>query len=104
MSNIMSIIFILAALLMTFGYTNPAYRGPSGSTEISKKSVNELIEEKTRYEEALQKTREIEEVRNGLLTKYNQVTDADRQSLSRMIPSNIDSVRLVVDVSNIASA
>lgn len=100
----MSIIFILAALGITFGYTNPAYRGSSGDPDISKKSVTELLDEKVKYESALEKTREIEEVRNGLLTKYNSVTDADRQKLTRMLPSNIDSIRLIIDVNNVASA
>ncbi len=100
----MSIIFILAALGLTFGYTNPTYRGASGSTDVSKKSVTELIEERTQYTAALQKTREIEEVRNGLLTKYNLISEADRANLGKMIPDNIDSVRLIIDINNIATA
>lgn len=100
----MSIIFILAGLVLTFSYTNPTYRGMSGNPDISKKSVVELIDEKTKYEAAIQKTKEIEEVRNGLQTKYNLITNIDKQRLDKMIPSNIDSVRLIIDVNNVASA
>ncbi|HEY9584397.1 MAG TPA: hypothetical protein VJI33_02360 [Candidatus Paceibacterota bacterium] len=100
----MSIIFILAALGITFFYTNPTYRGSSGNPDISQKSVKELLEDRIRYTAALEKTREIEEVRNGLLTRYNSITDEQREKLVRMIPDNIDSVRLIIDVNNIAAA
>lgn len=100
----MSVIFILAALGLTFGYTNPTYRGVTGNTDIAKESIKELVGEKAQYEAALQRTREIEEVRNGLLTKYNLITEFDRANLDKMVPDNIDSVRLVIDVNNIAAS
>lgn len=104
MSNIISIIFIIASLLLTFIYVSPTYNGITGSSEITKKSVKELKAEKERYVAALQKVREIEEVRNGLLTKYNAIQGSDREKLIKMVPENIDSVRLIIDINNIASA
>lgn len=99
----MSVIFILAALGITFGYTSSTYRGVSGNSDISKKSVKELIEEKNKYKAAMEKVREIEEVRNGFITKRNLIKDTDNAKLNKMIPDNIDSVRLIIDVNNIAA-
>lgn len=98
----MSIIFILASLGVTFGYAYPRYNSMTGSSELEAKSVKELKDSVIQYEAALEKTREIEEVRNGLLTKYNSITEADRVRIEKMMPDNIDSVRMVIDINNIA--
>jgi Tfp pilus assembly protein PilO len=103
MSNIISIIFILAALGLTFGYTYPRYNSLTGSPDLAAKSVVELKEAQIQYEEALRKTAEIEEIRNGLLTRYNSISEADRARINKLMPDNIDSVRLVVDINNTAS-
>ncbi len=103
MSNTISIIFIIASLLLTFMYVNPTYNGITGNSENSKKSIKELKVEKERYLEALEKVREIERVRDGLLAKYNAIQGSDREKLSKMVPENIDSVRLIIDINNIAA-
>lgn len=99
----MSIIFILAALGLTFGYTNPKYSAAHIAGDLNRKSVKELQAEKLKYEAALVKTAEIEEARQGLLTKYNTVTKEDRERLLKIVPDTIDSVRLIIDVNNIAA-
>lgn len=104
MSNIMSIIFILAALGITFGYTSPKYNSTTANSDLTADGVAELKNLRTEYEAAIQKAAEIEEVRNGLLTKYNSISNADRDRISKLIPDNIDSVRLVIDINNIASS
>jgi Tfp pilus assembly protein PilO len=99
----MSIIFFLAALGITFGYVGPTYRGVTSGADLAKKSIKELQAEKLRYEDALSKAAEIEDVKKGLLVKYNSVTEKDREKLTKFLPDNIDFVRLIIDINNIAS-
>ena len=103
MNNIISSIIILAAVGLSLSFTYPRYNRESSSFDIKEMSVKELQVEKIRYEAALAKTREIVEVRNGLLSKYNLISETDRQRLAKLIPDNIDSVRLIIDVNNVAS-
>lgn len=100
----MSIIFILAALGISFGYTKPTYNSMTNSSDLTGKSVAELKVLQSEYQAALQKVAEIEEVRNGLLTKYNAISEEDRTKIGKLMPDNIDSVRLVININNIASS
>jgi Tfp pilus assembly protein PilO len=103
MSNAVSIIFLVVSAGIFFGYINPNYFGTTMSMDASEQSVTELKASKANYEEALNKTREIEEVRNGLLTKYNNILEENRQKMDKLLPGYIDSVRLIIDVNSIAS-
>lgn len=100
----MSIIFILAALGISFGYTKPTYNSTTNSSDLTVKSIAELKMLQSEYQDALRKVAEIEEVRNGLLTKYNAISEDDRTKISKLMPDNIDSVRLVININNIASS
>ena len=103
MSNLISILLLVASLGIYFGYSSPTYSGVTLSSDLNGKSIAELKEERARYLDALEKTREIEEVRIGLLAKYNNIPDASKESLEKLLPDHIDSVRLIIDVANIAS-
>lgn len=103
MSSIVSITLLVASVAIFFGYVSPTYRTFTGEPELGKRSVTELKEERGRYEEALAKTKEIELERTGLLEKYNQIPLADRERIEKLLPDHIDSVRLIIDVNNIAS-
>ncbi len=104
MNNAISIVLILASIGIGLFYIKPVYQGDTGGAEIEKKSVKELKIERTRYEAALTKMKEIIEIRNGKLTKYNSIKENERQKIAKMIPNNIDSIRLIIDVDNIARA
>lgn len=103
MTNLTATILILASLGLFFGYVNPTYRGATGSASLAEKSVTELREERVRYADALQKTREIEVARTGLLEKYNSIPAEDREKILKLLPDHIDSVRLIIDINNIAA-
>src|SRR3989338_5996455 len=104
MNNLTATILLLASLGLFFGYINPAYRKETGSDAVEKKSVRELTTERAEYRAALQKTREIELARIGLLAKYNGIAAANREKLERMLPDHSDTVRLVIDINTIAAA
>ena len=103
MNNLISILLLVASLGIYFGYSSPTYSGVTLSSDLNGKSIAELKEERARYLDALEMTREIEEVRIGLLAKYNNIPDASKESLEKLLPDHIDSVRLIIDVANIAS-
>src|SRR3989344_4547279 len=103
MSNIISTILIIASLGVFFGYINPAYGALTGAQELSLRSVKELKEERPRYLDAMNKTREVEEARKGLLAKYNAIPTEDRERIEKLLPDHVDSVRLIIDINNVAS-
>jgi len=104
MNNIVAVVLIISSVGLFFGYTNPLWHGDSYAQSFEDKSVKELQFDVMRYEEALNKAREIEEIRNGLLTKYNSISEEDRKRIMKFLPDHIDSVRLIIDINNIAGA
>jgi len=103
MSNTISIILIAASAGLFFGYVNPTYGGVTGNAERSMWSIQELAEERGRYADALEKTREIEQARVGLLEKYNRIPLEHRERIEKLLPDHIDSVRLIIDINTLAS-
>jgi len=103
MNNYTAIALILASLGIFFGYITPTYSKATEGADIKHKSIQELKEEHSRYDDALAKARDIEERINGLLTVYNKISAEDREKLEKLLPDHIDSVRLIIDVNNIAS-
>src|SRR3989338_7722833 len=103
MSNIISTILPISSLGVFFGYINPAYGALTGAQELTGRSVKELKEERSRYIDAMNKTREIEDARKGLLSKYNGILIEDRERIEKLLPDHIDSVRLIIDINNVAS-
>ena len=103
MSNIISIFLLIASVGIFFGYINPTYGAVTGEQNIKNRSVQELWEESGRYTDALNKTREIEKARVGLLERYNAIPLEDRERLEKLLPDHIDSVRLIIDINNAAA-
>ena len=103
MSNLISTLLLLTSAAIFFGYINPTYRGVTGKTDYKERSVFELKEEWKKYDAAITKTREIETKRTGLLERYNAIALEDRERLEKLLPDHIDSVRLIIDINNIAS-
>lgn len=103
MNNLVATFLILAALGLFFGYAHPTYRGDTGSSALSGKSVKELRQERQRYEDAFEKSREIELARTGLLEKYNGISAENREKMLKLLPDHIDSVRLIIDINTIAA-
>lgn len=104
MSNFVATAFLVIAVGIFMFYTNPRYAGMTGSTDFSKKSVKELREDEVKYREALEKTREIERVRSGLLAAYNSIAPEDLERLQRMVPDHVDTIRLILDIQRVAAS
>jgi hypothetical protein len=86
------ILFLVIAVGLFYTYLSPGYA-----------KITELGVEKSEYQEALNRVREIESVRDNLLTRYNSFSADNLSKLNTMLPDNIDNVRLVLDLSAIAS-
>ncbi|MES2087841.1 MAG: hypothetical protein V4467_02500 [Patescibacteria group bacterium] len=103
MSILVPIILIVSSIGIFFGYINPAYTAVTGSSDLTEKSVKELQSVEQDYVDALNKTAQIETVREGLLTKFNTLSLENREKIFKLLPDHIDSVRLIIDTNNIAS-
>ncbi|MCK4918444.1 MAG: type 4a pilus biogenesis protein PilO [Candidatus Pacebacteria bacterium] len=65
--------------------------------------IQVLKEEKIQYDEALNKSRELREVRDSLLSKYNRLDSENIDRLEKIIPDNIDNVKLIMEIDSMAS-
>ncbi len=91
MSNIISIVLILASAGLFFGYIDPTYA-----------FVSEQRREKADYDRALNKSKELQAERDKFLEKYNEMSEIERGDLSKLLPDNIDNVRLILDIDEMA--
>ncbi|MSU55604.1 MAG: hypothetical protein EXS46_03670 [Candidatus Taylorbacteria bacterium] len=102
MNNILPIILLVASIGIFTSYINPTYTGDTGAVDNSFKSVKELQSIKRDYDDALGRVSEIKKTKDDLETKFNSVKKEDKDKMSKLLPSNIDSVRLIIDINNIA--
>lgn len=85
------LILAAAAIGLFVMYTNPTY-----------KDAQVLAVQANAYEEALQKAQELRTVRDELLAKRNAFSANDVAKLERILPDNVDNIRLIIDINNIA--
>jgi len=88
---IISIMAFVVAAALFLGYTRPAYE-----------KVQSVKGDIGQFDEALQKSRELQELKQGLLSRYNTFSEADLLRLRKLLPDHVDNVRLVLDLDNLA--
>lgn len=98
MNIIAPIFLVLAAVGIFYGYINPNYRGENIPTNI----VN-LLNERKQYAELLANSNSLIAERNRLVKKNNDLSGSDLERLKKLLPDNIDNVRLIIDIDSIAS-
>jgi hypothetical protein len=91
MRLLIPIILVIAAGLLFFIYTDPKYQ-----------EVKELRAQEAEYNQALTQARELQEVRNKLISKRNTFSPDDLRKLERLLPDNVDNIRLIIDIDTIA--
>lgn len=74
-----------------FSYIHPAYTETGNLKEVYKE-----------YDNALTKSKELREIRQELLTKYNSFSEENIQRIEKLLPDNIDNVRLIMEINQIA--
>ena len=85
------LILVAAAIGLFVVYTNPTYQ--------SSKTVTAQV---AQYQDALDKASELRKIRDDLLQKRAALTDDQVARLQHMLPDNVDSIRLIIDINNIA--
>jgi Tfp pilus assembly protein PilO len=86
------ILFILLSIGLFFMYIDPTYV-----------DIKKTLTEEEKFDKALDKSKELEEIRDKLLLKYNAFSTDDLNRLTKLLPDNVDNVRLVLDIDHIAS-
>ncbi|MBU1046226.1 type 4a pilus biogenesis protein PilO [Patescibacteria group bacterium] len=66
-------------------------------------NIQALKIKKTQYDEALDKSKELRNVRDSLLSQYNSFDPENVSKLEKIIPDNVDNVRLVMEIDSLAS-
>ncbi len=89
---ILSFIFIAASASLVFGYVKPTF------------DEAENIKDNTiKYDKALNKAKEIQDLKRSLLSRYNLFAGTNLNKLEKLLPDHVDNVRLVLDIDGIAS-
>lgn len=86
------IVFIIAAVGLFYTYIDPIYN-----------NIQTLLENEARFDEALDKSRELLALRDSLLVKRNAFSANDLDRLNKLLPDHVDNVRLALDLDGIAS-
>lgn len=75
-----------------FVYTKPTYD-----------NIDTLKAEISQFDSALDKSKEMQELKRSLLSRYNTFTSEQLNRLGRLLPDHVDNVRLVLDLDSLAS-
>jgi hypothetical protein len=92
---LLPLILVAAAIGLFVLYVNPTYQGPDG--------IKALKAQQASYDDALNKSQELKKVRDTLISRYNAFTPENKEKLQAILPDNVDNIRLVIDINNIAS-
>lgn len=55
------------------------------------------------YEQALLNAEKLVKLRDKVLAQYNNIPAEDRERLDKMLPDNVDNVRLIIDTNGVAA-
>ncbi len=91
MSKIISIILIIVSAGLFFGYIDPTYT-----------KIRALAVEKADYDRALNNSKALQAERDKFLDKFNHIAPSDTAKLAKVLPDNIDNVRLIIDIDEMA--
>ena len=90
--------FVMPAILtgigvaVFFAFTNPIYN-----------DISSLRAQSSSYNQALSNSKALENERDKLTAKYNSINPDNLIKLQKLLPGNIDNIRLVLEIEQIAS-
>lgn len=67
------------------------------------KEIKILKNDFGQYQEALNKSKELRSVRDSLLSKYNAVDFEKIDRLEKLVPDNVNNVRMIMEIDSVAS-
>jgi Tfp pilus assembly protein PilO len=86
------VVLLAAAIGLFVLYTNPNYQ-----------TIKELSVQAASYDDALNKSAELRGLRDKLLSTRATFSNDDVVKLSHVLPDNVDNIRLIIDINNIAA-
>src|SRR3990167_9463774 len=89
---VMPVILIGISIVAFFMFTNPIYN-----------NITLLRAEVASYNQALSNSKALENERDKLTAKYNSINPDNLIKLQKLLPGNIDNIRLVLEIEQIAS-
>ncbi|MBI3573849.1 hypothetical protein HY090_02260 [Candidatus Kaiserbacteria bacterium] len=92
MKLFLPVLFLIIAGGIFFWYIDPTYT-----------HVRDLLAQQSQYDEALGKARELQDVRDQLLARYNTFSQDDLIRLQKLLPDHVDNVRLILDLDAMAA-
>ncbi len=92
MKNLFAILLIGTAIGLFYYFIDPTYQ-----------EAKELRAQEADFNEALNNTERVKEIRDQLLSKYNTFSQTDLDRLNKLLPDNVDNVRLIIEIDKIAS-
>jgi Tfp pilus assembly protein PilO len=81
----------LASLGLFFIYVDPTYA-----------IIKEQQIEKADYDRALNNSKQLQAERDKLSEKFNNMDSVDLEDIKKLLPDNIDNVRLIIDIDEMA--
>jgi Tfp pilus assembly protein PilO len=104
MGLIIPIILIISSLGIFFGYVDPNYKAAApANTDYTTWSINALGGELQNYQDIANNSQKVVEKRNTLIDKKNSIAQDSQNKLAVLLPRNIDNIRLIIEVNNIAA-
>lgn len=100
MKTIFSILFLVAAVLITFFLTVPQFT--CTKPNCSYNGITTLKANRGSYGSALISAANLESRRADLTERYNSVSPEDRQRLEALLPNNVDNIKLVLELETLA--
>src|SRR3989338_1129090 len=91
MIRLTPIILILMASGLLFVGSDPTF-----------KKLQAIQVDASRYANVLDQAKQLERIRDNLLNEYNTIDEASREKLKKLLPDEVDTVRLVMDINDIA--
>lgn len=92
MKFLLPIILLVVSGSAFFVYIDPTYG-----------RIKEMQKEEALFNEALDNSKELQAIRDDLLAKYNAFPSGDVDRIKKLLPDNVDNVRLVRDIDGIAA-
>jgi len=86
------VLLVILSIGLFFAFTDGTY-----------KQAKELEKEQARFDEALERSKELQAVRDALLSRYNTFSTNDLERVEKLLPDGIDVVRLILELDSIAA-
>ncbi|MDR3558249.1 MAG: hypothetical protein P4L61_01830 [Candidatus Pacebacteria bacterium] len=90
--NITALILLVLAVGIYFTYT-------SGQITV----LNGIQATNNQYLSAINNANKLIQLRDSVLNQYNAISDLDKSRLDKIVPSNVDNIRLMIDIAGIAA-